>query len=353
MPRKSLLPQYVNSFKDRHGTIRRYFRRNGLSVALPGSPWSSEFMMAYGAALEASTLREAKAAGKAPPRRKDARKAAAAKAGSFSKLIAEFKKSERFTALAASTAETYSRLLARVDANLGPHPVAKITAKNIRDLIAIRKAEGGPEAANHFRRIMRLLMQFAVESEYRDDDPTLGIKKAKAQKAAGVEPGHRTWTEDDIAKFIKRYPLGTREYLALALLVCVGQRRGDTVKLGPANVANYSPKDFKGRYITLRQGKTGAALDVPILPMLAEALRRAALPADAPAFLLTKFGGPFTPESFSNQFSEWSKLAGIKEQASPHGLRKACARRLAEAGCSAPMIASITGHSSLSEVQRY
>ena len=37
---------------------------------------------------------------------------------------------------------------------------------------------------------------------------------------------------------------------------------------------------------------------------------------------------------------------------SAHGLRKATARRLAEIGCSANQI-TITGHASLSEVQRY
>ena len=36
-----------------------------------------------------------------------------------------------------------------------------------------------------------------------------------------------------------------------------------------------------------------------------------------------------------------------------HGLRKAAARRLAEAGCSANEIASITGHVKLDEVARY
>ena len=36
-----------------------------------------------------------------------------------------------------------------------------------------------------------------------------------------------------------------------------------------------------------------------------------------------------------------------------HGLRKAAARRLAEAGCTMHEIAAITGHASLSEVQRY
>jgi hypothetical protein len=37
----------------------------------------------------------------------------------------------------------------------------------------------------------------------------------------------------------------------------------------------------------------------------------------------------------------------------PHGLRKAAARRLAEAGCSANEIATSTGHKTLAEVERY
>ena len=36
-----------------------------------------------------------------------------------------------------------------------------------------------------------------------------------------------------------------------------------------------------------------------------------------------------------------------------HGLRKAACRRLAEAGCSANVIASISGHTTLTEVARY
>jgi integrase len=39
--------------------------------------------------------------------------------------------------------------------------------------------------------------------------------------------------------------------------------------------------------------------------------------------------------------------------ATAHGLRKAACRRLAEAGCTEKQIAAISGHASLSEVQRY
>jgi integrase len=45
--------------------------------------------------------------------------------------------------------------------------------------------------------------------------------------------------------------------------------------------------------------------------------------------------------------------AGIAKGLGPHGLRKATARRLAEAGCTPHQIAAMTGHQSLKEVERY
>jgi hypothetical protein len=41
-------PQYCNGFIDRYGKARWYFRRAGFKrMALPGLPWSPEFMAAY------------------------------------------------------------------------------------------------------------------------------------------------------------------------------------------------------------------------------------------------------------------------------------------------------------------
>ena len=47
------------------------------------------------------------------------------------------------------------------------------------------------------------------------------------------------------------------------------------------------------------------------------------------------------------------EAAGLPARCVLHGLRKAAARRLAEAGCSPHQIMAITGHKSLDEVQRY
>jgi integrase len=45
--------------------------------------------------------------------------------------------------------------------------------------------------------------------------------------------------------------------------------------------------------------------------------------------------------------------ASLSDRCVPHGLRKAAARRLAEAGCTEKQIAAVTGHTTLKEVARY
>jgi integrase len=58
----------------------------------------------------------------------------------------------------------------------------------------------------------------------------------------------------------------------------------------------------------------------------------------------------------SSTFTHWFRRecdrAGLPH-CSAHGLRKAAARRLAEAGCTAHEIGAITGHVSLAELVRY
>ena len=70
-------------------------------------------------------------------------------------------------------------------------------------------------------------------------------------------------------------------------------------------------------------------------------------------FLVTAKGRPFTAAGFGNWFREACDAAGLAKGCSAHGLRKAACRRLAEAGCSANVIASISGHKTLKEVSRY
>jgi hypothetical protein len=59
---------YVHEYRDRHGKLRRYFRKPGFKrIALPGLPGSDEFMTAYQLALAGLSARREIGAGRTKP----------------------------------------------------------------------------------------------------------------------------------------------------------------------------------------------------------------------------------------------------------------------------------------------
>jgi hypothetical protein len=59
-------------------------------------------------------------------------------------------------------------------------------------------------------------------------NPMLEITLLKGKNSDGFH----TWTDEEITRFEKRWPIGTRERLALDLLLYTGLARGDVVPLG-------------------------------------------------------------------------------------------------------------------------
>ena len=193
-----------------------------------------------------------------------------------------------------------------------------------------------PAAARNFLNTVRALMQHTILQGWREGDPTHGVRPPKM--AAG---GFRTWTEEEIATFEAAHPIGTRARLALGLLLYTAQRRSDVVRMGRQHLSENA--------ICVRQVKTGREVWVPVHEALASILAGASANL---TFLLTDQGKPYTAAGFGNWFRDQCRAAGLYG-CSAHGLRKAAARRLAEAGCSTHEIAAITGHASLKEVARY
>ena len=193
-----------------------------------------------------------------------------------------------------------------------------------------------PAAANDALKKVKILVRFAIENAWRADDPTLHLKKFE-------EGEHHSWLESEIAQYESKWPLGTRERLAFALLLHTGQRLSDVSKMVWGDIENNA--------IRVAQNKTRAKLVIPLHPELASAL--AVLPKSHVAILTTYFGRPFTSKGFGNWMADRIERAGLPTRCVAHGLRKAAARRPAEAGCSANQIAAITGHTTLKEVSRY
>jgi integrase len=185
---------------------------------------------------------------------------------------------------------------------------------------------------------LRSLCQFAVRRGWLRADPTASIKR-RAIKGDGFH----TWTDDEIAQFEAHHPIGTKPRLALALLLYTAQRRSDVVRMGRQHI--------RDGVLTVKQEKTGVELAIPVHPELRTILD--ATPTKHLTFLVTATGKPYGGNAFSEQFRKWCDAAGLPQCCKPHGLRKAACRRLAEAGCSANEIMSISGHTTMKEIVRY
>jgi integrase len=246
--------------------------------------------------------------------------------GSVSAALIGYYGSAEFLALRAGTQRTWRNVLERFRNEHGGKRIAKIERKHVAAMLAERSRT--PAAARNFLKALRCLMRFAVGAGLIANDPTAAIK-ALRHRSTRIH----TWTEEEIALFEAKHPVGSRARLASGLLLYTAQRKSDVVRMGRQHLRN-------GELHVIQQ-KTGTELFVPVHPDLV------ALLATAPnnlTFLTTSKGAPFTSAGFGNWFRKMCDEAGLPAHCSSHGLRKAACRRLAEITSSAPMIMAISGH---------
>jgi integrase len=329
---RSGLPKHCTYQPDPYGKRRVRFRRRGVSAYLTGTPWTEEFMRQYAAALEATITQcktEIGAAQRTLP-------------GSFSALCVSYYESSAFLDLKASTQRMRRNILERFRTAHGRRMMRDLQKSHLDTIIAAMAKT--PEAANNLLKVLRVVLDFAVDGKWIAANPSLRVKRyrPKPKRADDDEIGIHTWTEREIEQFQATHPIDTRAALALTLTLFSGQRLSDIVRMGWQHV--------RGDTIAVRQKKTRKPLLIPLSPELARAL--AGLPRTNMTFLITEHGASFSPAGFGNWFRRMCRKAGLPH-CSIHGLRKAACRRLAEAGCSANEIASISGHVSLREVERY
>lgn len=305
-------PPYLHRFVTRHGKVNWYvWRRPGPKIRIRGEYGSPEFMAAYAAAIS----------GSAPEPRKTSKDAP----DSLAWLIARYRDSAAWTGLAAATRRQRENIFKHVIASSGGFPYSEIVKS---DIIAGRdKRRDTPSAANNFIAAMRGLFKWAVDADLVQKDPTEGVANVARPKTGGFH----VWTEDEIAMFEARWPVGTRERLALAILLYTGVRRGDAARLGRQHVRN--------GVIHLRTEKTNTPVAIPVLPALQEIID--ASPTGDLAFIARLDGRPMSKEGFGNWFKDACKAAGVPGSA--HGLRKAGATRAAENGATFQELNAIFG----------
>jgi integrase len=245
---------------------------------------------------------------------------------------------QAFKKLAPSTQAVQRRILDRIRKEHGHRIVRHATALDVRKLIAAR--QDTPAAANHVLRLLRSLFGFAVKLEWRADNPAKTVERLEEK-----QEGHPDWPDAIIALYRAHHPIGTKPRLAFELILQTAQRKSDALRLGRQHLGQ------GGTILQFRQKKTGTELVLPVTDELQACITH--LPEKQLTFLLTEAGAPFTENGFYNVFRDWCDQAGVPRGYSAHGLRKARARLLAEAGATAHEIMAWTGHKSLAEVERY
>ncbi len=317
MPRK--LPLYVERWRDRHGRVRVYFRRGkGPRIPLPtlGAP---EFDEAYRAALLDLCV-PLPSARNAP--------------GTIAALIVSYLKTPQYVGLRATTKRGYRSRLEYLRRVHGHRLVAGLTRERILGLL--QPFAERPGAALSLLKMLRVVIAHGRTIGWLTHDPSQGIKRPRTQEV-------HAWTEREIAQFERRWPLGSKERTAFALMLYTGQRRADVHRMTWADVT--------GATIRLVQQKTGRKLTLPLHTALRDVLAHAS--RNHLSILTTAYGRAFSVDGFSQFMRAAISAAGLPLACQPHGLRKAAGRRLAEAGCSAHEIMAVLGHQSLTEAERY
>jgi integrase len=288
VPRK--LPPFLHRETNRHGNPVWYFRRGkGRRVRLPDDFGSVEFWAAY----------EAAAKGARPQRQGHA-------PGTFAWALAVYCRSQAWTALNAATQRQRINIFKHVEKKLG---ASKLRDWKRGDIVAGRDARAKtPAQAVNFIRALRPFFAWALEAGHVRTNPCEGVKVVSVSTE-----GFAVWTDEDVAAYRARWPLGTHQRVAFEVLHETGLRRSDAVRVGPAHV-----RDGVIRFMT---EKTGERVSIAVSDALAEAVK--AGPIGKLTFIVGAGGKPLVKESFTNMFREWALAAKVNK--SPHGVRKAAA----------------------------
>jgi integrase len=312
MPRPR--PPYLVSQTTRHGHTVWYVRRwHAQRIRIRSEYGSQAFWSEYRAAVE----------GAPAPNHE-----ATAKTNTLAWGLKLYRNSSAWGALSNATRKQSENIYRSAGKTAGGSLLRDITSETI--MAGRERRAATPHAANNFLKAMRRFFKWAAgDGKLVKLNPTLGVKLLQGKN----KDGFHTWTDEEIDRYQRYWPIGTRERLALDLLLYTGLARGDVVRLGKQHASN--------GVITFRMEKNRGDGYVypPLLQVLAETI--AGSKTGDLTFLVTEKGLPFVKEGFGNWFRDACRAAGCPGSA--HGLRKAGATRAAENGATVHQLMALFG----------
>lgn len=289
-----------------NGERRVYYYAWRGGPALMGEPGAAEFVASYHAAH---------------------RKRKTAPADKLMSVIAAYKGSKDLPATPA-TRTSYFRSLRAIEDKFATMPLKALESPRInskffewRDGLTC----GARTADLHFEMLLRLLNWAKDRGMIQWQAPS------RVKKLYTVDRSECIWLASDIAAM--RRACTPELAWALDLALWTGQRQGDLLTL--------TWTQARDGWLVLKQGKTKARVEIPLSGSLGAIL--AAIPRRAVTILTNSRGQPWTSDGFRASWGKAFAKAGL-EGLHFHDLRGTAVVNLADAGCTVPEIASITGH---------
>lgn len=211
------------------------------------------------------------------------------------------------------------------------------------DIIEFRDSlERQPGKCRVALSVLNNLFKLAYDKGWVDSNPATGVGGLPAPKKLP------RWEEREIDLFIALSPDYVANAVSFALYT--GQRGCDLIKI--------RWEDYDGRFIAVKQRKTGKKVFIPVHPKLRstiekiERVRLAKTGRQSPYMLHSFAGEPWSTGALNTAVARYVRKLGILGK-SLHGIRKSTASILRESGCSWEEIMAILGHTSITQSQNY
>lgn len=294
--------------KDGSCVTYRYHRASGrLLIGEPGSP---EFIDSY-AAAERSTSDRSK--------------------GTISELIRRFEGSPVFADLGDATKAEYRRKFKIIERKWGTAPVAAFNDKSFRKDALDWRDEIAKRARRESDNLMSALARVGswafdrgeIDRNILDDFP----------RVYRSDRSDKIWLPEHVAAFTRHAP--PMMYAALMLGMHTGQRQGD-LRILPWSA-------YDGQRVVLTQSKGKRWVSVRCTAALRRMLDTMSENKRGPLILTTPSGMAWTKRYFNQHWTAVCGKASITDLHF-HDLRGTAITMLAEAGCTVPEIAAVTGH---------
>lgn len=251
--------------------------------------------------------------------------------GTIAWAVHTYRQSQRFRKLSNSTKDAYEYWLERLTKTVGHRHLSDLTPKSVGAIIDAIPSHG---RKTHCKAVLSAIARVGIKNWIIQANPVQAVEIEGSKKRSVV------WSDDEITRFLEACegePSGEAIALGFQIMRWTGQR--------PSDVRALRWNDYDGKTIRLRQIKTDAFVEVPVMGPLRQVLEAAKAKRTGVFVVAKKTGKPMTKAGWTFRFRAIADKAGL-QHLQARDLRRTLATRLVEEAEATPFqLSSIFGWS--------